>query len=288
MSHIMAARLALAKHGFHFTHSLGQNFLLDEFYIARIADAADVNPGDNVLEIGAGAGVLTAEMLDRGAKVLALELDEALRPVLGDVLEGRENISLVFADAMKADIGALAADYFGAGAHFRVVANLPYYITTDVILRLIEWGLPMDSIIVLVQQEAAERIMAKTGKKTWCALAATVQYFGAPEILMDVPPQAFTPRPHVNSCLLKIGLYGDEKPDAAIFDRTYLRLVNCAFAMRRKTLANNLTASYKMPRETAISLISDCELSKTIRGEALSIKQLVVLADKLHNIQEFE
>ena len=287
MSHIMTARLALAKHGFHFTHSLGQNFLLDEQYIARIVDEANVGEGDCVLEIGAGAGVLTAELASRRAKVLALELDEALRPILEEVLAPYPTSRVEFADAMKADIGALTDREFGEGTPFKVVANLPYYITTDAILQLILSGLPVESLFVLVQQEAAERVMSRPGTKTWCALAAIVQYFGKPEAVLEVPPRAFTPPPHVQSALLRIDLYGNEKPYAAQSDEEVVKLIQCAFAMRRKTLANNLTAGYKMPREAAISLLDACEIAKNVRGEALSIKQIVVLTDKLHNIQDF-
>ena len=288
MSQIMTARLALAKHGFHFTHSLGQNFLLDERYISRIVDEAEISEGDCVLEIGAGAGVLTAELLSRGAKVLALELDKTLRPVLDEVLAPFEGVCVEFSDAMKADIADLAAREFGEGMPFKVVANLPYYITTDMILRLMLAKLPIESMFVLVQKEAAERITSQPNTKTWCALAATVQYFGAPSLALDVPPEAFTPRPHIDSCLLKIDLYREKNRYPAQSEEALVKLIQCAFAMRRKTLANNLTATYKMPREAAISILNDCGIAKNMRGEALTIKQIVVLADRLHNIQDLK
>ncbi len=281
MSHAMTARLALAKHEFQYTHSLGQNFLLDDGLISRIADAAGVGDGDCVFEIGAGAGVLTAEMSSRGAKVLALELDRGLEPILTEVLADYPNAKVEYADAMKADTVRLAAEAFGEGATLKVVANLPYYITTDVIIRLLTAALPIESITVLVQQEAAERIMSKPNTKTWCSLAATVQYYGVPSVAFQVPPEAFTPRPHVMSCLLRIELYGENKPFAAQDDAALLRLITAAFAMRRKTLANNLTAAYKMPRERAIELLNAQGLDEKVRGESLSIEQLVKLANAL-------
>ncbi len=287
MSNALNARLALAKHDFHFTHSLGQNFLLDDGVISRIADAAGVEAGDRVLEIGAGAGVLTAELAARGARVLALELDEALTPVLDEVLAPhRDRVTLAFADALKADLRQLTGSTFGENTPFSVVANLPYYITADVLLRLVKSSLPIERITVLVQQEAAERIMARPDTKPWCQLAATIQYFGRPDVLLTVPPEAFTPRPHVMSSLLQIELYGDGKPCKARDEQTLLSLIGSAFAMRRKTLANNLTASFSISRERALRIITGCGLDERVRGEALPLEMLCALADKLQDVLE--
>ena len=268
----LAARMALEKYGFRFSHSLGQNFILDDGLIERIVEAARVTPGENILEIGPGAGVMTRHLADAGANVTAVELDKSLEPVLRDVLEGND-VRLVFGDALKLDIGELMG-----GAPYSVVANLPYYITADVVLALLTGANKPERVTIMVQKEAAERMMAKPGSKTWCALAATVQYFGQPEALMELPPEAFTPPPHVSSTLLGIRLF-DEKPVQAKDDALMLRLVNAAFAMRRKTLANNLTASFSVPREKALEWIAALGKDERIRGEALSIGELARLSD---------
>ena len=268
----LAARMALEKYGFRFSHSLGQNIILDDGLIERIVEAARVTPGENILEIGPGAGVMTRHLADAGANVTAVELDKSLEPVLRDVLEGND-VRLVFGDALKLDIGELMG-----GAPYSVVANLPYYITADVVLALLTGANKPERVTIMVQKEAAERMMAKPGSKTWCALAATVQYFGQPEALMELPPEAFTPPPHVSSTLLGIRLF-DEKPVQAKDDALMLRLVNAAFAMRRKTLANNLTASFSVPREKALEWIAALGKDERIRGEALSIGELARLSD---------
>ena len=268
----LAARMALEKYGFRFSHSLGQNFILDDGLIGRIVDAAGVGPGRRVLEIGPGAGVMTRCLAERGAQVTAVELDKSLQPVLSAVLDGFD-VRLVFDDILKLDIAALMGD-----TPFDVVANLPYYITADVVLRLLTGGRKPERITIMVQKEAAERMMARPGGKSWCALAATVQYFGRPEPLMDLPPSAFTPPPHVDSTLLAIHLY-DEKPCAARDEALLLKVIAAAFAMRRKTLANNLTAAFRVSRETALAWIARLGQDERVRGEALSIAELCALSD---------
>ncbi len=268
----LAARLALEKHGFRFSHSLGQNFILDDGLVRRIVDAAGVAPGERVLEIGPGAGVMTRCLAEAGARVTAVELDRSLVPVLRAVLAGYD-VRLVFDDILRLDVAGLMG-----GAPYSVVANLPYYITADAVLALLTGPAKPARVTVMVQKEAAERMMARPGSKTWCALAATVQYFGNPEPLMELPPEAFTPRPHVVSTLLGIRLY-DEKPVQARDEALFLRLVTAAFAMRRKTLANNLTASFGVPRETALQWIATLGKDERVRGEALSVAELAALSD---------
>jgi 16S rRNA (adenine1518-N6/adenine1519-N6)-dimethyltransferase len=270
----MIARAALERHGFRFTHSLGQNFILDDGLMGRIADAAGVQPGDRVLEIGAGAGVLTRTLSERGAKVLALEIDRALEPVLREVLEGSD-ARVEFADALKCDLAALTGRAF-SGEAFDVVANLPYYITADVFLLLVKSRLPIRRMTVMVQKEAAERIMASVGTKNWCALAATVQYFGTPSVLMHVPPEAFTPRPHVESVLLRVDMRPDRQSQED--EAMYLKVVTAAFAMRRKTLVNNLMSAFFMPREGAENLVTSLGFDPKVRGEALTLEELAKLS----------
>lgn len=275
----LRARVAMEKHGFRHTYSLGQNFILDDKLINTLLDEAAVEKTDNVLEIGPGAGVMTCALAERCKKVLSIEIDRSLEGVLSDVLAPYENASVAFQDVMKADIAALTAEAFG-GEPFRVVANLPYYITADVILRLLTAGLPLESVSVMVQKEAAERMMASPGEKQWCATAATVQYFGRPEVLLEVPPEAFDPAPHVMSCFVRINVY-DEKPVAPADEELFLRLIGCAFAMRRKTLANNLKASFSFSQTEAVEVLTLAGLNDKVRGEALSLEQLAALSDVL-------
>ncbi len=269
----LAASMALNKYGFKFTHSLGQNFILDDTLVDSIVYASGVGPGDRVLEIGPGAGVMTRHLAEAGASVTAVELDRALEPVLGAVLEGVEGARVVFGDAMKLDIGELMG-----GEPYRVVANLPYYITADVVLRMLTQAHKPEKITIMVQKEAAERMMAKMGSKIWCALAATVQYFGKVSILMEVPPEAFTPRPHVESALIEIALF-DERPVEAQDEQMMLRVISACFAMRRKTLLNNLCASFSVSREQAGAWLAAAGLDDKIRGEALTLEQIAGLSD---------
>ena len=272
----LAARLALERHGFRFTHSLGQNFILDDNLLERLLDLALIEPGARVLEIGPGAGVMTRLMAERGADVTAVELDETLRPVLEDMTGGYANVRLIFADALKADLRALMGD-----EPFSVIANLPYYIATELIEKLLTAAPRPRCLTVMVQKEAAERMTAAPGGKTWCALSATVQYFARCETVMELPPAAFTPPPHVDSALLRLEPYAGDAPVRAADDAMMLRVIRSAFAMRRKTLANNLTAAFALPREAAVSLIESLGLDARVRGEALSLEQLAALSDRL-------
>ena len=267
----LRARVALEKHGFHAAHSLGQNFILDEDFLSRLLDLAGVGEADRVLEIGPGPGLMTALIADRAERVAAVELDEKLRPVLESVLGGRGNVKLVFADALKSDLSALVREKLGDS--YRVIANLPYYITADLILRLLATRPLPDSICVMVQREAAERLMSEPGDKNWCALAATVRFYGDCEILEDVPPQRFEPAPHVDSSFIRISVRKERiVPEEEEAD--FLKLVRCCFHMRRKTLSNNLKACYGMSAEAAASAIDAAGFKPQVRGEALTLEEI--------------
>ncbi|MBE5774222.1 MAG: ribosomal RNA small subunit methyltransferase A [Clostridiales bacterium] len=275
----LRARVAMEKHRFHTTHSLGQNFILDGRLIDHLLDETNLDPRDHVLEIGPGAGVMTGKLAERVEKVLAVEIDKNLEPVLQDVLGGYDNVKVAFEDVMKADLGALTGGFFGEGG-YRVVANLPYYITADIILMLVNSECKPESIAIMVQKEAAERLMSHPGEKQWCALAATVQYFGDISVVTDVPPDAFFPMPHVVSSFIRIDLF-DEKPVQPKDEKIFLRLINAAFAMRRKTLANNLKASFGMDQETAKRVITAAGVDERVRGESLTLEQLCMIADAI-------
>ena len=277
----LRARVALEKHRFRSTHSLGQNFLLSEALLSSLLDAAALAPDDNVLEIGPGAGVMTALMAGRAAKVLAVEVDSSLEPVLDEVLAGAENVRVEYADIMKAEIAALTDEAFG-GEPYRVIANLPYYITADVLLRMIACPAPPESICVMVQREAAERLMSVPGEKQWCALAAELQYFGDARVLADVPPEAFDPPPHVTSQFIRVDRHATPvvaPKDLAVFRR----LIRAAFAMRRKTLANNLKAAFGLDQAAARQALTSAGVDERVRGEALTLEQLCAVADAISN-----
>ena len=213
---------------------------------------------------------------------VALELDRNLEPVLREVLDGAENAHVVFQDAMKADLDALTQEFF-SGADFRVVANLPYYITADVLLRLVSLKCPPGSICIMVQKEAAERIMSEPGTKQWCALAAELQYYGAARVLAEVGPEAFDPPPHVTSCFIRIDRHAT--PIVAPKDeQLYRRLIHAAFAMRRKTLANNLKAAFGLDQQQAKDVLAAAGVDERVRGEALSLEELCRVADAIFEI----
>ena len=275
----LRARVALEKYRFRNTHSLGQNFLMSEGLIGLLLDDAGIAPEDNVLEIGPGAGVMTHMLAERARRVLAVELDRGLEPVLADVLEGLDNVQIVFEDFLKADLRALCQAYFD-GEPYRVVANLPYYITADILLKLSRSDCPPESIAIMVQKEAAERIMSVPGTKSWCALAAELQFYGQARVITEVAPDAFDPPPHVTSCFIRLDRWTDApvKPrDEALFRR----LIGAAFAMRRKTLVNNMRSSLGMSQDQARALLLSAGLDERVRGEALTLQELCAIADAM-------
>lgn len=276
ISYALRARAALDARGFRHSRTLGQNFLLDELAVREIIARAGVKPGDNILEIGPGAGVMTAVMADAGARVLAVELDRALEGVLSDVLGQRDNVELVFADAMKADLPALIKSAFGEGVEYSIVANLPYYITSDFLTRAVRLSPAPFSVTAMVQKEAAERVLSAPGDKHWCALAATIQYFAEVSSVMDAPPSLFTPPPHVDSSLIRLDMRKNRLLEASE-EIEFLKLIQAAFRMRRKTLVNNLTSAFNLSREAAINAITSVGLNAQVRGEALSLEQLIAL-----------
>ena len=272
------ARGALERHGFRFTHSLGQNFLLDGDMVESLVDASGIESGDNVLEIGPGAGLMTAIMAAKGANVLAVELDRSLEDVLSDVLEGL-TVRIHYQDVMKCDLAALTQETFSGNA-FKVQANLPYYITSDAITLLVKSALLISQITLLVQKEAAERIVSEPGEKSWCALSAFVASYGTAEILREVPPESFIPRPHVMSVLLQITPYA-EMPYTVRNKEMLYKVITSAFAMRRKTLANNIMASFSLSRADAEGVLTNCGFDPRVRGETLTVPELARLADAL-------
>ena len=276
----LRARVAIEKYRFRNTHSLGQNFLLSERLLEHLLDEAALSRQDCVLEIGPGPGLMTALLSRRCRQVLAVELDRGLEPVLSDVLQGCDNVRIHFGDILKTDVAALTREAFGGG-EYRVVANLPYYITADILLKLTALPEPPESICIMVQREAAERIMSSPGSKQWCALAAELQYYGKPQVLAEVPAEAFDPPPHVTSCFIRIDRH--ESPVVTPKDeQLYRRLIRAAFAMRRKTLANNLKASFGLDQQAAKAVLTAAGLDERVRGESLNHIELCRVADALY------
>ncbi len=274
----LRASVALEKHGFRTSHSLGQNFILDDDFLEEIAALSGVTEGDCVLEIGPGPGVLTSHLAHRCMKVVSLEIDQKLEPVLDEVLSGTDNAHIVFEDVMRCNLVDLIERHFG-DKKVHVVANLPYYITADVIERLLTRGKNIEDITVMVQKEAAERIAARVGDKNYCALSMLVQYYCDVDALMDVPPERFVPQPHVMSRLIRLT---KRTTGAKSQDEPFLhRVIKSAFRMRRKTLVNNLSGDFAISRDDAQLMLCDLGYDPKIRGEILAPDQIAQLSDAL-------
>ena len=263
-----------ARHGFHLKKGLGQNFITDPCVCPAIAEQAEID-GEGVLEIGPGAGVLTRELAKRAKKVVALEVDRRLKPLLGETLNGFDNASVRFDDAMTCDLKALIREEFG-DIPVSVCANLPYYITSPLILRLLEEELPIRAITVMVQKEAAIRLCAEMGSRDCGPVTAAVRYYADPEILFSVGRHSFLPPPKVDSAVIRLTL---RKPPFPREDKeAFFRVVKAAFALRRKTLSNSLSAALGMEKEQVMSLLNAVGISPTARAETLSMEQLAALA----------
>lgn len=266
----------LADCGFRFSKSLGQNFLTDKKILNKIIDDARLANGETVLEIGPGAGTLTRLMAQRGACVLSVEIDRSLKPVLERTLTGLDSVSVIYEDFMKLDLDALYKSRLTPG--FKVIANIPYYITTPIVMRLLESGLPYKSITVLVQREVALRMAASPGSPQYGALSCAVQYYTSPALQSRINPGCFYPPPKVESQV--ITLCRLDKPPVEVIDKAVLfKVIKCAFAMRRKTFANNLISAFSYSRGQAEELLNALKLPANIRGEALSLKDMAHIAD---------
>ena len=279
-----AVTALLERHGFRFSRSLGQNFLTAAWVPERIADEADIIPGDGVLEVGPGVGCLTAALARRAGKVLALELDERLRGVLKETLADFDNVSVVFADAVKADLAALCREHLGERP-WRVCANLPYNVTTPLLTAFLKAGC-FESVTVMVQKEAAQRLCARPGTGEYGAFTLLVQWYTEPELLFDVPPHCFVPQPKVTSAVVR--LRRRETPPAQVSDRDFFfAVVRAAFNQRRKTLPNAVAAGVKeLTRADVEKALADMGLSPTVRGEALSLGQFAALSNALRPLVE--
>ncbi len=271
----------LQKYHFRAQKKYGQNFLVDPGVLERIVDAAGITDADCVLEIGPGIGTMTQYLAERAGRVVAVEIDKNLMPILEDTLSAYANVTLVNDDILKVDIGRIVEEENG-GRPVKVVANLPYYITTPIIMGLFESHVPLESITVMVQKEVAERMQVGPGTKDYGALSLAVQYYAKPEIVANVPPNCFIPRPGVGSAVIRLTRY--QEPPVKVEDEARLfELIRAAFNQRRKTLVNALgnAAGIGVAKEQVAEALKRLHLPETVRGEALTLEQFALLAGEL-------
>lgn len=271
----------LQKYQFHFQKKFGQNFLIDAHVLEKIIDAAGITKEDFVLEIGPGIGTMTQYLCERARAVAAVEIDRNLIPILHDTLSSYDNVTIINEDILKVDIEALSREHNG-GRPIKVVANLPYYITTPIIMGLFESHVPIDSITIMVQKEVAERMQEGPGSKEYGALSLAVQYYADPRIVANVPPNCFMPRPNVGSAVIRLTRH--EKPPVEVEDEKLMfRVIRASFNQRRKTLANGLNNSgmFSLPKEAIEESIAELGYPLNVRGEALSLAEFAALSDIL-------
>lgn len=274
----------LQKYQFTFQKKFGQNFLIDTHVLDKVIRAAEITKDDMVLEIGPGIGTMTQYLSCAAGKVTAVEIDKTLIPILEDTLEGFDNVTVLNEDILKVDIARMVEEQNG-GRPIKVVANLPYYITTPIIMGLFEQQVPVKSITVMVQKEVADRMQTGPGSKDYGALSLAVQYYAKPYIVANVPPNCFIPRPKVGSAVIRLERY--EKPPVQVEDEKLMfRLIRASFNQRRKTLANGLKNSPELfyGKEEIEQAIQELGRGATIRGEALSLEEFAALSNILSKI----
>lgn len=267
-----------SKYGFVFKKGLGQNFLSSQDVLEEIAIAAEID-GSGVIEIGPGFGVLTNELAKRAEKVLALEIDERLIPILADTLSEYDNVKVINQDVLKTDVKKLIEEEFG-GEKISVAANLPYYITTPIITGLIEGQLPLKNLVVMVQKEVADRITAEPGSKNYGAISVLCQYYTRTELVTIVGADEFVPPPKVDSAVVKMA-FCDEPAVSVRDEKMFFRTVKAAFSQRRKTLLNCLVANFPQNKEEISEIMTSVGIEPTRRGETLSLEEFAKLSDAL-------
>ena len=271
----------LKKYDFHFQKKFGQNFLIDTHVLEKIIDAAGVTKDDFVLEIGPGIGTMTQYLCERAREVMAVEIDDKLIPILADTLSAYDNVTVVNEDILKLDIDQIAREH-NAGKPIKVVANLPYYITTPIIMGLFESHVPVDNITVMVQKEVAERMQARPKEKEYGALSIAVQYYCDAKLDMIVQPACFMPRPKVASAVITLKVLPERKVKTAD-EKLFFHLVKCAFGQRRKTLMNCLfhLGNLGFSKEELAELLEELGWDTRVRGEALGLEEFAALTDKI-------
>lgn len=275
----------LQRYHFNFQKKFGQNFLINANVLEEIIDAADIKKDDFVLEIGPGIGTMTQYLCEAAREVVAVEIDSNLIPILEDTLSAYDNVEVLNQDILKVDIVKLAKERNG-GAPIKVVANLPYYITTPIIMALFESRVPIDSITIMVQKEVADRMQQEPGCKEYGALSLAVQYYAKPEIVVNVPPSCFMPQPKVGSAVIRLTRH--EKPPVEVkSEKLLFQVIRASFNQRRKTLANGLNnyGAFSLGKEEIQACIEELGVSVNIRGEALSLEQFARLSNIIYDRQ---
>ena len=268
----------LERHGFHFSKAMGQNFLIESWVPQDLADSCGADEGTGVLEIGPGIGPLTQQLARRAGKVVSVELDARLYPVLRETMRGADNFTLIEGDAMKLDFAQVVQEHF-SGLRPILCANLPYNITTPVLTKCVE-SRCFDSLTVLIQKEVAQRICAEAGTAEYGAFTVLMQYYTAPQMLFTVPASCFLPAPKVTSAVIHCPVR-KTPPVEVVSESALWRTVKAGFALRRKTLVNSLQTGYQLPKERLAEIVTDCGLSPTVRGERLTLEDFARLTNAL-------
>ncbi len=272
----------IEKYRFSFQKKFGQNFLIDSNILEKIVDSAELTEQDCVLEIGPGIGTMTQYLAEQAREVIAVEIDKNLIPILEETLGDYDNVTVINEDILKVDINRIVQERNG-GRPIKVVANLPYYITTPIIMALFEKHIPLQSITIMVQKEVADRMQVGPGTKDYGALSLAVQYYSKPEIVARVPASCFMPRPNVDSTVIRLERY--DEPPVEVADETYLfAVIRASFNQRRKTLVNGLTnaGNLGVSRPDVEKVLAEMELSPTVRGETLTLEQFTELSSRLY------
>ena len=278
-------RAILERHGFTFKKSFGQNFLTDTNILQKIVDTAEIDENVNVIEIGPGIGALTEFLAENAAEVMTFEIDERLVPILADTLRDFDNVRVVNEDILKSDLQARIKEFANPNLPIKVVANLPYYITTPILMHLIESGIPFSEFVVMMQREVADRISAQPNSKSYGSLSIAVQYYMTAKVAFIVPRTVFVPVPNVDSAILK--MVRRDQPAVGVKDEAFFfKVSKASFTHRRKTLWNNLTSYFGKSNEVKTKLesaLDNAELSPSVRGEALDLQEFARLADSLYD-----
>jgi 16S rRNA (adenine1518-N6/adenine1519-N6)-dimethyltransferase len=273
----------IQKYGFSFKKSLGQNFLIDQNILSKIVGAADLDTTKGALEIGPGIGALTEKLADAAGQVVAVEIDQRLLPILGEVLEPYPHVSVIHGDVLKLDLKSVFQEKFANVSQVSVVANLPYYVTTPILMKLLEERLPLENIVVMIQKEVAERMAASPGGKEYGSLSIAVQYFSEPELVCTVPHTVFIPQPNVDSAVIRLKVR-QERPVEVKDEAFFFEVVQASFSQRRKTISNNLKSRFfpKGDRQELERLLELADIEPVRRAETLSIEEFARLANVFH------
>ena len=284
LTDIGVIKALMKKHGFEFSKGLGQNFLINPSVCPKIAEQGNAKKGFGIIEIGTGIGVLTAELAKRADKVVAIEIDDRLIPILEDTLSEFENVKIINEDVLKSDLSKIIDENF-KGLDVAVCANLPYYITSPVIMKLLESRLRIKSVTVMVQKEAGKRLCAEMGTRDMGAVTVAVNYFSKPKILFDVSRGSFMPSPNVDSCVVRFDIK-EETPKGVEDEKFFFKVARGAFSQRRKTLANSVSSALAIEKSIVLRSLEQSGLAVNVRPEQLSMEQLINFSNVLKNLRD--